>query len=413
MDKKYLKQIALYFLTSLLSVALIFYIGYHMFYGLTQRVETAPASPATVETVVEAEVFLFRDEVLLSSEKEGGSVVPTVPSGTKVGIHTAVAGRYDGSSPETVSAIAEADEQIAVLTAMLNNTLSVRDTAAIDRTVYSIMQKMASAAAKGDAAAALSYRSELRAALNRRSIVTGATSDIAGEIEAIRRERETLTQKLGNLRETVLSTVSGYYYAEADGYEGIFTGEVARTMTPAEFQTLTALPPASLPDNNAGKLVTDYRWYAACVLSRKAAENLTEGEKYPVAFPYNGEITLSMTLTRTVPEGDRVLLVFETDKMPADFTYNRLQPAVITDKTYEGLRIPSSALRVVDGVTGVYVREGSVVHYRAVRLLVEGEDWCLVENEPEGEPPAGLTFLSQNEIVITKGRGLTEGRVLS
>ncbi len=413
MDKKYLKQIGLYLLTSLLSVALMLYIGYHMFYGLTQRVETAPALPATVETVVEAEVFLFRDELLLFSGQEGGSVVPTVPNGTKVGIHTAVAGRYDGSSPDTVSAIAEADEQIAVLTAMLNNTLSVRDAASIDRTVYSIMQRIASAAARGDAAAALSYRSELRAALSRRNIVTGATADVAGEIEEIRRQKEALTQKLGNLRETVLSTVSGYYYADADGYEELFTGETARTMTLSDFSALTAQPPAEIPENNAGKLVTDYRWYAACLLSRKAAENLTEGERYPVAFPHNGEITLSMTLTRAVPEGDRVLLVFETDKMPADFTYNRVQPAVITDKAYEGLRIPSSALRVVDGVTGVYVREGSVVHYRAVRLLVEGEDWCLVENQPEGEPPAGLTFLTQNEIVITKGRGLTEGRVLS
>ena len=412
MDKKYLKQVGLYLLTSVLSVALIFYIGYHMFYGLTQKVETAPASPATVETVVEAEVFLFRDEILLTSEKEGGSVVPIVPNGTKVGINTAVAGRYDGSSPETVTAIAEADEQIAVLTAMLNNTLSVRDAAAIDRTVYSVMQRIASAAARGDAAAALSYRSELRAALSRRNIVTGVTSDIAGEIEEIRRQKEALALKLGTLRETVTAPVSGYYFADADGFEMRFTGETARTMSQGDFDRLTKEPP-SLPANNAGKLVTDFRWYAACLLSRKAAENFIEGKHYPVAFPYNGEITLSMTLIRLVPEGDRVLLVFETDTMPADFTYSRVQPAVITDKTYEGLRFPSSALRVVDGVTGVYVREGSVVHYRAVRLLVEGEDWCLVENEPEGEPPAGLSYLTQNEIIITKGRGLTEGRVLS
>ena len=88
------------------------------------------------------------------------------------------------------------------------------------------------------------------------------------------------------------------------------------------------------------------------------------------------------------------------------------QPAEIGDNSYTGLRVPASAIRVVNGVTGVYVLEGSIMHYRAVKLIVEGEDWCLLEIEPQAEPPEGYTWLRQNEIVITKGRRLAEGRIL-
>ena len=80
---------------------------------------------------------------------------------------------------------------------------------------------------------------------------------------------------------------------------------------------------------------------------------------------------------------------------------------------YTGLRIPASALRSQNGATGVYIRHGSTVYYRAVEIILEEEDWCLVEIQPEKDPPEGHTWLQQNDIVITKGRGLYDGRVLS
>ena len=61
----------------------------------------------------------------------------------------------------------------------------------------------------------------------------------------------------------------------------------------------------------------------------------------------------------------------------------------------------------------VYILHGSVVHYRAVRILWESGDYCIVQLSPEEEPPEGYTWLARNDIVITKGRGLREGRVLS
>ncbi len=413
MDKKYLKQVALYLLTSLISVGLIVYIGYHLFYGMTQKVETAPAAPATIQSVVEADVYLFREETLLKTAGTGGSVVPAVADGTRVGIGDIAVRRYDISLPDVVAAIAEADAQIAVLESMRDNTLSLRDTVTIDSEIYEIMQKITSAANAGDAAAALSLKADLRAALSRRSTVTGTASDIEGEIARVQSERTALTRQLGTLRETAAVSQSGYFYADPDGYETVFTADTARQMTPAEFRQLTEKAPAELPAGTAGKLVTDYVWYAACFVPAKDADNLSVGQNYTVSFPYSSETAVTMTLSRAVRDGDSVMLVFSTGTMPEGFTYTRSQPAVITDKSYTGLKVPASAVRVVDGVTGVYVRKGSVVHFRAAKILVESEDWCLFENEPAEDPPTGHVWLTQNEIVITKGRGLTEGRVLS
>ena len=67
MDKKYLRQVAAYLLTAAVSVGLMLYICYHLFYGLTQKVETAPALVSTVTRSVDADAFIFRDPRPLSS----------------------------------------------------------------------------------------------------------------------------------------------------------------------------------------------------------------------------------------------------------------------------------------------------------------------------------------------------------
>ena len=140
---------------------------------------------------------------------------------------------------------------------------------------------------------------------------------------------------------------------------------------------------------------------------------MTEGKSYPVTFLYNEDKTLMLTLVRIVEEDGQAMLVFRGDTLPTSFRLTRSQPVSVVLEDYTGLRIPASALRSQGGVTGVFIRYGSTVYYRAVKVILEEEDWCLVEIHPEEDPPEGHTWLKQNDIVITKGRGLYDGRVLS
>lgn len=410
MDKKYLKQVALYVLSVVLSIGLMLYIGYHLFYGLTQKTETATATVATVGSALEMDVYIFRDEDPLAIS-ETGSFVPNVADGARVGIGRVVASLYDASSPDTVSQIAGLEKQLAVLEQIKNSNLSVRDTSAIDGEIYDIVQNIAAASREGDGGNILSLRAALISEWNRRESLTGASSDIDGAIERLRAEKDSLTRSLGPCRRQITAPRSGYYYAACDGYEGTFTAAVAETMSLSEFRALTRTDPDTV--ENAGKLASSYIWYAVGVASRETGRTLIEGKVYPITFLYNEEKTLLLTLTRIVEEDGQAMLVFRGDTLPTDFRLTRSQPVSMVCEEYTGLRIPASALRSQGGVTGVYIRYGSTVYYRAVKIILEEEDWCLVEISPEEDPPDGHTWLKQNDIVITKGRGLYDGRVLS
>lgn len=410
MDKKYLKQVALYVLSVVLSIGLMLYIGYHLFYGLTQKTETATATVATVGSALEMDVYIFRDEDPLAIS-ETGSFVPNVADGARVGIGRVVASLYDASSPDTVSQIAGLEKQLAVLEQIKNSNLSVQDTSAIDGEIYDIVQNIAAASREGDGGNILSLRAALISEWNRRESLTGASSDIDGAIERLRAEKDSLTRSLGPCRRQITAPRSGYYYAACDGYEGTFTAAAAETMSLSEFRGLTRTDPDTV--ENAGKLASSYIWYAVGVASRETGRTLIEGKVYPITFLYNEEKTLLLTLTRIVEEDGQAMLVFRGDTLPTDFRLTRSQPVSMVCEEYTGLRIPASALRSQGGVTGVYIRYGSTVYYRAVKIILEEEDWCLVEIRPEEDPPDGHTWLKQNDIVITKGRGLYDGRVLS
>ena len=71
-----------------------------------------------------------------------------------------------------------------------------------------------------------------------------------------------------------------------------------------------------------------------------------------------------MTLAAKNEENGEVLLVFVTQEMPADFDFARTQRVSAVYGEVTGYRVPSSALRVVDGQVGVYVRAGSTIRFR-------------------------------------------------
>ena len=409
MDKKYLRQIAAYFLTTVVSLGVMLYIGYHLFYGLTQKVETEPALISAVSFKLTADAYIFRDEMPISASG-GGSLVPAVSDGERVGIGDVVCRRYDSASPDILARLSEINLRLDVIGQMQEHALSVRDTASVDSEIYALLGQIARSGAVGDTASVPAYRADLAAALNRRTILVGSAADPAAAADSLRKEQKDLTARLGVCRAEITAAGSGYYYASCDGYESVFSAETALSMTPADFVRLTET--SANAASAAGKIASDYIWYAACLTQDPSSATLAVGKSYPVSFPYNGSTTLMMTLVRAEESENGVLLVFSSSSLPSDFAFTRCQPIAVTSAEHAGIRLPLSALRAVDGVSGVYVLSGGVVRYRAVSILKESEDWFLADPDPEGDAPADLRWLARNDIVITNGRGLYDGRIL-
>lgn len=429
MDTDYLKRVAIYIASAIISLGIIVYFGYHIWSSFTPDVKTEPIGESTITKTADTEGYIFRREHLLTSSASG-TVVPTASEGEKLGVNAEAAKIYSSGASDAVARIAEIDARLMLLRECTDtSTVTLKDASKFDSEIYDTMTEMRQALDRGDAKTASALRQELISLASKKSILMGGTVNMDTEIAALESERKNLVSQLGSCLDTVhTKNVSGYYYSSVDGYEGAFDASILES---ADFNTIKKAVSSTPADTSkyVGKLVTDSRWYVVCYVDKGVGSVMTEGETRDVVFTYNGELRLSMRLDRLIRGEDSYVCVFSTDYMPQGFEYTRCQPVKITMSSYTGFKVRISSVRLLGDLQGVYVLDGSTVRFRKISVLTEHEGFYIVETSPdgtseyttetsEGETETekvesdGYSWLRLHDNIITEGTGLYHGRLL-
>ena len=119
-----------------------------------------------------------------------------------------------------------------------------------------------------------------------------------------------------------------------------------------------------------------------------------------------------LTLERICEGKSESVLVLRADDTPVGFDYYRTQTVEITLSTCEGFYILESAMQTRLGergeeIVGVYVFENSTVRFRRLEILYRGDGYCIAARPGE----ASATELRENDILITSGKNLYDGKV--
>ncbi len=424
MDTEYLKKVGLYVLGAILSVGIIFYFGYHIWHSFTKEIETVFATQATYQEAIETQGYIFRTETLLSGASASQSVVPDVKEGEHIRKGGNVAKIYSGFAPDTVSRIAEIEEQIEMLERYgEDGNVSLKDTDSIENDIFEALSDMREFSGKGNAQDAAAIRQNLVAYVGERAVLTGSYSGIESEISSLESEKQSLMAELGSLAGSVSTPVSGYYYSETDGYETVFLAEELSDMTLADLRDVIACPPAET--SAAGKTVTQSRWYLVCMVDESEKNTYKAGSVCSVKFK-NTETSLEMTVSSVLYDKEGAAIVLTTNRMPEGFDFYRVQDVELIKQEYTGIQVPVEAVRMVDGEIGVYILDVTTVEFRKIDILYTTDDSYIVsateeaEEEDavdEGEQEEGAESdeapsLRVHDSIIIEGKGLYEGRVI-
>lgn len=418
MDLKYLKHAAFYFFTAVLSIILIYYIGYHLFDGFAQNISVVSAEKVTQNHTVTLSGYVIREEQYVYSTVTG-EVGYLCGDGDKVASAMQVAHVYAVTNPAVRAKIKELDEKIALYqSSNAAAGITMSDTTVIDRRISRLYLLLKNALNVGDAEYVYRKQNELLILLNQRKIITHSVVNYNDKIEALEREKRQLTQSLSGVTETVTVPRAGFFYSQVDGYETVFSSSVLDSLTVEQFDRMIEAEP-SVPQGGTqgypiGKLVTDYKWQVVCPIALDQVRYFLQGEQYEVVFPYNGDASVTMTLTSLLSDLDlgRALLVFESGSRPENFHYLRMQTVNIVRENYEGFRVPIGAIRLVDGVQGVYIMHGSYVRFRAVEPLYEDDGYLIVACENLTEREDDLEWLGMYEDIIVEGKDLYDGKII-
>lgn len=378
------------------------------FYKVTHiELKTQTATISTVYDKVSSEALFIRDESVVEKSPSGVTVA-CFQDGDKINVKGNVAMQFSSSkAAANYSKYAELTKQIKYYQTLEAQTVGQSaDLETINEDIEQKVINYADGLAKnqiGDTA------EDLDSVLVRRQLIIGEDVNLLSIIESLRDQRNNY-QSYSKPDRYIKTDKSGVFSSYTDGYENLIDYSKAEETTIDGFKSaLKAVDKAQNVSNNIGKLVTSYTWYVQTLVSADTVKNLENGDyvnivlKDDTSKSFKAEIVNGAEIALGQKE---TLLVLKLNEMDADIAKLRKAEIEIRRNTYEGIKVLSEALHVLDGKKGVYVLIASQVKFREVNVIYSDDDYVLAEYDESNEKSIHLY-----DKIITQGKDLKDGKV--
>ena len=397
-------------LLSLLVLIILTFTVYQVYIlrGNNSRMKTQTALFQTVSRSVTTQGFVIREEQYIKNPHTG-TVVPAVSNGSKVAIDDTVAQIYPTeAAARNAARVKELDEAISYYrsVAFANTGVSPNDLELYKRNAAEALIGLSNAAESNDLGSFSELTDDLRMAITKKQIACGNTVDVSDKLAELTAERDALLPSV-TASAAVVSDVSGYYVALADGYETLTDFSGIRDLTAADVDALNNSTPRAIPADTVGKLVTKFSWYMVCNVRAKEIYGIEAGDSVSVNFIHSSVGAINMYVA-AINEGEQegvVTMILKSNKMSSSIATLRKETVRISVERYKGYVVDPRAVRTVEGATGVYVKLGNIVKFRKIDIAYSDEDMILATC-PDGESG----YLKQYDEIIIEGTDLYDGK---
>ncbi len=385
--------------------AVLFYFAVQLYNYLSDPVSTTLVTEGQAEDTIALNGWLLRDEEVLPAQS--GTLSRERQEGDRVGVGQVLATVYaDDGALQTVSQIETLELQLQQLQFALTSYLDPDAALKLDTSITGDILTLRQTLTGGDYTAADSDIAQLKAAVLKRDHPYTSQEEIETEITTVEGQISSLKASLSGAA-TVTAKAAGTYSAVCDGYETILTTAFLEDVTPGK---LARLQPAGT-ESSMGKLIYGDTWYYVVSLPEEQASQLKALGTVTLRFAKGFDQNLRMQVANvSAAENGQAAVTLSCRKYLAQTTLLRHQAADVILRTYEGLRVPSNALRVSEeGVTGVYCLDGVTAAFRPVTVLYQGQGYALVR---PADGAADTRMLRAGDEVIASAGALHDGKVI-
>lgn len=210
------------------------------------------------------------------------------------------------------------------------------------------------------------------------NVSSNVESDYSARIESLSQKIKELEMSLVAPEAVISANESGYFTSVIDGYESDINIDKIENATPEKINEIIANPvkEGAHNSNAIGKVFSDYTWKMVGVINTD--------DRYFVNREFQLILTsLGRTYTARVESitptgnGNEAVIVLSCDEMDATIAASRVADVEILFGDYTGIRVPRSAIRFIDGIKGVYIKEGEKMLFKPLDVIYEGDDYVL------------------------------------
>lgn len=395
----------------IIVVLLVLVYVFYECYSVTHiELETQTATLSTVYESVDATALVIRDEHTLKNASSGVTV-PCLNNGDKINVGGNVAMTFSSDDDaNNYSKYAELQSQIEYYENLESQTMGqAANVESINDEIDDNVDRYIRAIAAGSAADIDSAGSAVNDSLLRRQMIIGENIDLLSIIQNLRNQAE---QYSANTKPNSFITTdeSGVFLSTTDGYESLIDYNAVDELTIDDVNSaLDKVEAENDTSADMGKLITRYDWYLASVVNADAVKNLKNGQKINIALKDNGDSVLTVKIVSGAePDAgaDETLLIMQCNDLTADLAAMRKENIEIRYDSYEGVKVPASALHVVDGRKGVYALISSQVKFREADVIYSEDDFVLLSYDADNSD--GIHIYDK---IILRGKDLEDGKV--
>lgn len=396
-------------LAGLLATAVVLYIAYQVFSSTGNDYRTELAVNASVKQTADGEAYVLREEVLVTSSLSGTVVSLAADSEHVTGgdaVAVVFASETDAENYLRMEEIKEEISRYETLSRQAN--LQAMDIASLNSDVKNDCTRLLELTDRGELSGVKDYINDFRDSVTSLQISTGAVLSFDDKLTALRAEEASLSSSYSTSNR-ITAPVSGYYVNSADGYEGVIPYNSVDELTEESINSALASSPVATSADVKGRLITAFRWYILTVVDTKYVGDIEIGQKIYVDFPDAGITDLPVKVYSVGDKNaEKTKLIFECSLMNPSLASLRIEKINVVFENYTGCKLSNSAIRVVDGVQGVYTVTGGIVSFKKI-CPVYSNDSYTISAAPAGESG----YLRLYDSIITEGVDLYDGKLIN
>lgn len=276
------------------------------------------------------------------------------------------------------------------------------DDAKIDAKMKSYVKELISSINLKSAREASDIKTKMDIANDKRAEASMGRSKLISELAKLNEQKEQYEKSLANLKTELYSSLSGIFSSSMDGYEEILTANSITNMTVSDFDSVFKEEKRPI---TGCKIIDNYEWYTAIETDSKRAENFSEGEIVYLRFDTISKDFEGIITHISKKKNGKNIITVTSSNYDVDITPLRKTEITLIKNIYSGLKIPSEAIKTVDGKEGVYAVKGKILRFIETEILYNDGKNAIVKED--NLLSGGLLLYDE---VVVSGRNIYDGK---
>ena len=398
------------FIIYFVAAAFILFVLVQGYNAVFKNVPTESASRGVATESFNTVGVIFRDEEMLYGYGREGMIDYVVDNGEKLARGATVAQYYPSQEDiDNRQKVAALEAELASYTDVLSSAqVGSSDARVNDLTLERNIQLIMNYNKKGDYRSASLMKNDIRMLINRKRYIAGETLSFNSEIDEIARKIQEIGMPESRVLSEIYAPIGGYFSRTYDGYEERLNTYTMEYYDVPAIKDLMASEPDDLSVYGIGKVVSSFEFYYVALVDKATADSLRKGQSVKIRFKGSEDMLYPAQIDEIIGPYDNMFVVrFKSNYTSNAMSLERMPEAEVITAQYSGIKVPKSAVRMIDGKEGVFVLVGSIARFREIQTEYLAGDYYIVK---EDNTSPNALFLGDQ--IIVQGTDIYEGKVM-